>query len=77
MRPMKRPARPAVRRVTANLPADLLARACRQTGKGITETLIEGLDLVRRRAAGERLLALRGKVDIELDVDEARGRPRG
>lgn len=65
-----------VRRVTANLPADLLAQACRQTGKGVTETLVEGLDLVRRRAAGERLLALRGKLSIELDLDEVRGRAR-
>ena len=32
------------RRVTANLPKDLLRIAQEVTGKGITETIVEGLD---------------------------------
>lgn len=66
----------ATRRVTANIPRDLLARARRATGRGITETLVQGLAALERRAAAERLLALAGKVRIELDLDQARERPR-
>ncbi len=66
----------ATRRVTANIPKDLLARARRATGKGITETIVEGLEALDRRAAAENLIALAGKVKIDLDLDLARERPR-
>jgi len=39
------------RRITANLPEGLLEEAMAVTGKGITETLVEGLRLVRRARA--------------------------
>jgi hypothetical protein len=66
----------ATRRVTANIPADLLARARRATGKGITETLVAGLEALDRRSAAEKLIGLAGKVKIDLDLDLARERPR-
>ena len=66
----------AVRRITANLPGDLLDAALEVTGKGITETLIEGLEQVQRRRFYDRALALRGKIRLELDLEEARGRRR-
>jgi hypothetical protein len=50
------------RRVTANLPGDLLDDAMDVTGKGITETLVTGLQLVRRTRAYRKAMALRGKV---------------
>jgi hypothetical protein len=62
--------------VTANIPTDVLARAQRATGKGITETLVEGLDLLRRRAAGERILAMAGRLKLDVDVDASRERTR-
>jgi len=64
------------RRTTANLPADLLEEATRITGKGITETLIEGLRLVKRSSAYEKAMALRGKIKLDIDLDEARERNR-
>jgi len=64
------------RRITANLPAELLDEALRVTGKGITETLVTGLDLVRRTRAYGKALALRGKVHLDLDLDKSRERPR-
>jgi hypothetical protein len=64
-----------VRRITANLPADLLQRAMAVTGKGITETLVEGLRLVRQAHALERAIKLRGKVRLEIDLGESRERP--
>ncbi len=62
------------KRITANLPEDLLADAMNTTGKGITDTLVEGLRLVRRARAYEKALALRGKIDLKVDLEESRER---
>ncbi len=64
------------RRITANIPADLLEKAMEVTGQGITETLIEGLEQVRRRRFYEKAMALRGKINLNIDIDESRGRRR-
>ena len=64
------------RRVTANLPDDLLEDAMDVTRKGITETLVAGLQLVRRTRAHRKAMALRGKVDLRIDLDESRERGR-
>ncbi len=65
-----------LRRTTANLPADLLNEAIATTGKGITETLIEGLKLVRRSRAYEKAKSLQGKLDLKIDLKESRERNR-
>jgi hypothetical protein len=65
------------RRVTANLPTGLLEEACRTTGKGITETIVRGLDLVLRSGLAARFAELKGKLDLDIDIDEARERPPG
>ena len=44
------------------------------TGKGITETLTEGLERVRRTRAYEKAMALRGKLDLRIDLEESRER---
>lgn len=44
------------------------------TGKGITETLIEGLEQVKRRRFYERALRLRGKLKLDIDLEETRER---
>jgi len=64
------------RRITANLPGDLLEEAMEVTGKGITETLVEGLRLVRRARAYEKAMALRGRVKLSIDLDTSRERRR-
>ena len=64
------------RRVTANLPTDLLRTAQEVTGKGITETIVEGLELVRRRRAGQMLKALKGRLTLDIDLDSSRERRR-
>lgn len=64
------------RRITANLPEQLLEEAMEVTGKGITETLVEGLRLVRRAWAYERAMALRGTVTLSVDLDASRERRR-
>jgi hypothetical protein len=67
---------PATKRVTVNLPAKLLKDAESVTGSGITKTIVEGLELVARRRAVEKILALRGKLDLRIDLDVARERRR-
>jgi hypothetical protein len=64
------------RRVTANLPDDLLREAMAVTGTGITETIVSGLRLLRRTRAYEMAMALRGKVELDMDLDQSRGRRR-
>ena len=61
--------------MTANLPSDLLDDAMEVTRDGITGTLVAGLRLVRRTRAHEKALALRGKVELKIDLDESRERP--
>ena len=67
---------PGTRRITANLDADLLRKACSVTGEGITETLALGLEMVRRSAAASRARALRGKLRLDLDLEGSRERAR-
>lgn len=61
-----------VKKITANLPAELLARAQRATGLGITETLVAGLEELERSRKRSALRALRGRVKFELDLDSTR-----
>lgn len=64
------------RRITANLPEDLLDDAMKVTQKGITETIVEGLRLVRRARGYETAMALRGKVKLDVDLETSRERRR-
>jgi hypothetical protein len=63
-------------RITANLPEDLLRDAMQVTGRGITETLVTGLRLIRRARAYERALALKGTLQLDLDLAKSRERRR-
>ena len=65
-----------VHRVTANLPANLLTQACEITGKGITETLIEALELIKRQRAFSRATQLKGKLNLDIDLNLSRERQR-
>jgi hypothetical protein len=65
-----------IKRVTANLPRELLTEAMEVTGEGITETLVEGLELVRRRSAYDKAMALRGKLELDVDLEVSRERVR-
>jgi hypothetical protein len=65
-----------IRRITANLPAELLNDAMEVSGKGITDTLAEGLRLVKRARAYEKAMRLRGKIHLSVDLEESRERRR-
>lgn len=60
------------KKITANIPAKLLARAQQMTGLGITETLVAGLEELERSKKRSALRALRGKVRFELDLERTR-----
>ena len=64
------------RRVTANVPEDLLKAAQEVTRAGITETIVEGLEQLRRRRFYEKFKALQGKIHLNIDIDQSRGRNR-
>jgi hypothetical protein len=62
-----------MRKITANLPTDLLASCQDYTGEGITETLRRALEDMRRKRAYQGLLALKGKLDFsDISLDELR-----
>jgi len=61
-----------LKRVTVNLPADVLETAQRLTGKGITPTLIDGLVELEKRAKRSALAELEGKLRFELDLKKTR-----
>ncbi len=50
------------RKITIEVPADLLEKAQRASGAGITQTVRAGLQLVAASEAYARLRQLRGKV---------------
>jgi hypothetical protein len=63
-----------VRKVTANIPEDILENAQRLTGKGVALTLVERLKALDRDARLSALRRLRGKVRFDLDLDRTRRR---
>jgi hypothetical protein len=66
----------ATRRVTANLPLELLEKARRVTGQSITGTLVQGLELVRRSAAADKAARLKGRLKLDVDLEVSRERAR-
>ena len=52
----------SVRKITVEVPPELLAKAQRASGSGITQTVRTGLQLVAATHAYARLRQLRGKV---------------
>ena len=63
---------PANRKLTVEVPADLLDRATGASGEGITPTIRRGLELVAAAGAYAKLRALRGKVAFSIDLKNLR-----
>jgi hypothetical protein len=63
-----------MRKITVNVPADLVDAAMAGTGRSLTETIREGLRIQANRSAWERLAAYRGKVDFGATWQELRGK---
>jgi hypothetical protein len=60
------------KKITVQVPADLLRRAQESTGVGIAETIRKALELLAAGGAYEKLRRLRGKVPFALGLRELR-----
>lgn len=60
------------KKVTVDLPEDLLRRAQESTGQGITATIRTGLQLVAATGAYEALRRLRGRARFSVDWRQLR-----
>jgi hypothetical protein len=58
------------RKITVDIPEELLEKAQQATGAGITQTVRTGLQLVAASQAYDRLLQLEGKVRFSLTWEE-------
>ncbi len=66
----------AIQKITVHIDRQLLRRARRRTGQGVTATIRHGLELVAASEVYDRLRALRGKVHFSIDsrsLREGRG----
>ncbi len=62
----------SVKKVTVDVPEDLLRRAQETTGQGVTATIRTGLQLVAATGAYEALRRLRGRVRFSIDWRQLR-----
>lgn len=60
------------RKITVHIPDDLLERAQRSSGQGITETVRQGLRLVAAGDTFRRVAKLRGTVRFSVDLARLR-----
>ena len=60
------------RKITVHIPEDLLDRAQKSSGQGITETVRQGLRLVAAGDTFRRVANLRGTVKFSLDLARLR-----
>lgn len=62
----------AARKVTVEVPDELLRRAQESTGAGVTATIRKGLELVAASRAYDELRGLRGRVRLSINLRELR-----
>lgn len=60
------------RKITVELPVDLVRRAQESTGEGLTATIRKGLELVAASRAADELRRMRGKVKFSIDWRDLR-----
>lgn len=60
------------RKITVELPADLIAAATEASAAGLTSTIRKGLELVAAADAYAKIAALRGKVKFSVNLKELR-----
>ena len=60
----------AARKITVEIPPELLKKAQQASGKGITQTVRAGLELIAASRAYDRLLKMRGRVRFSRTLEE-------
>jgi hypothetical protein len=63
---------PATRKITIEISPDLLDKAQRATGAGVTQTIRAGLELVAASEVYRQLRQLKGKVPFHCTAEELR-----
>lgn len=67
---------PKLKKVSTNIPEQLLKKACHLTSLNQTEALIAGLQELISQHEREAIVDLKGKIQIGLDLDRIRQRVR-
>jgi SAM-dependent MidA family methyltransferase len=62
----------ATQKITVHVDQALLQRTQKRTGKGVSDTIRQGLTLVVTGAAYQKLRALRGRVTFSVDLSTLR-----
>ena len=65
-----------VKKISTNIPEELLKKACNLTNLNQTEALIAGLKELIAQHDRETIVDLKGKIKIDFDFDEIRQRIR-
>lgn len=60
------------RKITVMLPELLIKRALDASGAGLTPTLRKGLELVAAKTTYQKLLSLKGRFGLDIDLDVLR-----
>lgn len=61
-----------LKKITVNVPEGLLTKVKKSTDSGTTEVVIEGLRELEKREKRSALRSLRGKIILDLDLDQTR-----
>jgi hypothetical protein len=61
-----------MRKITVQVPEEILENAQAFTGEGVTQTVTEGLKGLAAKKAQRELLKLRGKIKFSIDLNELR-----
>ena len=62
------------RRVTVNLPSDLVKSSLASTQSSLTDTIITALSLLKRSQAYDVLQQMKGKLHLTVDIETSRER---
>jgi hypothetical protein len=59
-------------KITLNVPVELLAQARLRSKSGISQTVCQGLELIAAQDTYDKLVRLRGKIKLSLNLDQIR-----
>lgn len=62
----------AAKKITVEVPEELLRKAQRSTGEGVTSTIRRGLALLAASRAYDELRKMRGRVRFSIDLEKLR-----
>ena len=68
--------RTELKKISTSVPEKLLKEACLLSSLNQTEALIQGLQELVRKEKREKLMSLKGKVKIAINLDQERERGR-